>query len=153
MRAVRLLARLWADRSGAAAVELALVLPLLSLVAFGLADLGGYFWNAHIVAKAVHDGARYASRRAFGDYAGCAVSTAALQAIRDVTRTGRPGGTAPLLRGWTDAATITVSVECAPPANYRGVYERRARRRRRSPSAPPFPMSGCSGRCRCSRRC
>ena len=65
---------LFRDRAGAAAAEMALVTPLLMIIMFGAMELGKYFLDEHVVAKAVRDGARYAARRSFTDYAGCAVS-------------------------------------------------------------------------------
>ncbi len=111
------------DRSGAAAAEMALVTPLLLLLMFGCFELGKFFWDAHIVAKAVRDGARFASRRSFNDYNGCAASAGLVTAVRNVTRTGFVAGGNPLIPSWTDATTVTVTVSCAATGYYRGVYE------------------------------
>ena len=54
-------ARLSSDRRGAAAAEMALVTPLLLVILFGAVELGNYFYNEHIVVKAVRDGARFAA--------------------------------------------------------------------------------------------
>lgn len=123
MRRRRRLNELARDRQGAAAAEMALVTPLLLLLMFGSFELGKFFWDAHIVAKAVRDGARFASRRAFSDYSGCAASSGLVTAVRNVTRTGFVSGTNPLLSNWTDATTVTVTVTCASTGVYRGVYE------------------------------
>ena len=61
----------WRDRRGAAAAEMALVLPLLLTIMFGSVELGSYFYNEHILVKAVRDGARYAARQNFSYYAAC----------------------------------------------------------------------------------
>lgn len=111
------------NRDGAAAAEMALVTPLLMALIFGCFELGNFFWDAHVVAKATRDGARYASRRSFDDYAGCAPSSSLVTAVRNVTRTGQVTGGAPVLRNWTSPATVTVTVSCAPTGTYRGVYE------------------------------
>jgi Flp pilus assembly protein TadG len=66
------------DRDGSAAVEMALVMPLLLALMFGSAELGNYFMNEHSLVKAVRDGARFAARQDFANYTAC---------------TGSPGGT------------------------------------------------------------
>jgi hypothetical protein len=50
------------NQSGSAAVEMALVMPILLVLMFGSFELGNYFLDNHLVTKAVRDGARYASR-------------------------------------------------------------------------------------------
>lgn len=60
------------DRRGAAAAEMALVSPLLAAILIGSVELGNFFYNEHILVKAVRDGARYAARQSFADYAACA---------------------------------------------------------------------------------
>ena len=50
------------DSRGAAAAEMALVLPLLLVILFGSLELGNYFMNEHTLIKAVRDGARFAGR-------------------------------------------------------------------------------------------
>ena len=66
------------DRRGAAAAEMALVLPLLLVLTFGPLELGNYFMNQHTLVKAVRDGARFAARQDFTNYTACS---------------GAPGGT------------------------------------------------------------
>lgn len=46
-------------QSGVAAVEMALLLPFLLLLAFGLTELGRAVYQYNILAKAVRDGARH----------------------------------------------------------------------------------------------
>ena len=55
------------DVRGAAAAEMALVLPLLILIMFGSFEMGNFFWESHIANKAVRDGARFAARQNFTD--------------------------------------------------------------------------------------
>lgn len=50
---------------GAAAAEMALVAPLLCVILVGSVELGSFFYNEHILEKAVRDGARYAARQSF----------------------------------------------------------------------------------------
>lgn len=59
------------DRRGAAAAEMALVAPLLCIILIGSVELGSYFYNEHILVKAVRDGARYAARQDFSYYSAC----------------------------------------------------------------------------------
>jgi hypothetical protein len=60
------------DGRGAAAAEMALVAPLLVTILIGSVELGSYFYNEHILTKAVRDGARYAARQPFVNYSACA---------------------------------------------------------------------------------
>src|SRR3546814_168675 len=116
------LSSLWGDRTGSAAAEMALVAPLLITLMFGSFELGRYFLDEHVVVKAVRDGARYAGRLKFAEYAGCGASGAALTNVQNLTRTGQvtSGGTA-RLPYWTNPATITVTVECK--TGYSGIYK------------------------------
>lgn len=60
--------RIFRDRRGSAAAEMALVAPLLCTVLIGSVELGSFFYNEHILVKAVRDGARYAARQSFTYY-------------------------------------------------------------------------------------
>lgn len=96
-------------QGGAAAAEMALVLPLLLAIMFGGFEAGHYFYTEQKIIKAVRDGARYAGRLPFDQYT---CSTAARTTdIQEVTRTGKPGGGTPLISGWVNA-DITVTVGC-----------------------------------------
>jgi TadE-like protein len=66
------------NSEGAAAAEMALVMPLLLVILFGSVELGNYFMNEHTLIKAVRDGARFAARQSFTNYTACS---------------GAPGGT------------------------------------------------------------
>lgn len=117
------------DRRGSAAAEMALVLPLLTILLFGSAELGNYFLNEHAVVKAVRDGARYASRLPMTDYPSCTPSSGADTRIRNVTRTGSTAGGANgnRLAYWQDVMggtqTITVSAACDTSGTYTGIYD------------------------------
>lgn len=99
------------DTRGAAAAEMALVLPLLLVLMFGGFEAGHYFFTEHKIVKAVRDGARYAGRLPFDAY-DCAGNTTTREAeIRAVIRTGTIQGTAPLIKDWA-AEDIDVAVSC-----------------------------------------
>jgi Flp pilus assembly protein TadG len=119
----RLLTRWLHDDRASAATEMALALPMLTALMFGSIELGTYFWAEHKIIKAVRDGARFAARQPFADYAGCVPSTTVIDSTRNVTRTGQvaDGGT-PRLGYWTDPTTITVTAECDTTGTYTGVY-------------------------------
>jgi TadE-like protein len=122
MKRVRPLTLLMCNR-GAAAVEMALVTPLVMIIMFGSFELGNYFLQEHVVTKAVRDGARYAARRSFAEFAGCAPSSAVERETRNVTRTGTvaDGGT-PRIANWTSPSSITVTAACDTSGTYTGIY-------------------------------
>lgn len=115
-------------QSGAAAAELALLVPLLVLMMFGGIEVSYYLYNEHQVVKGVRDGARYASRQGF-DKMDCATSkvvpTTVEGEIKEVARTGQISGGTPRVPGWV-ATNVTVSVTCksktAVTPNLSGVY-------------------------------
>ena len=122
-----LLFRLSTSNKAAAAAEMALVMPFLIILMFGSFELGNYFLNEHVVAKAVRDGARYAARRSFTDFS-CpnTVASDVVDKTRNVTRTGQVanGGVA-RLPNWTAATTVTVTLNCTTitGGNYSGIYK------------------------------
>lgn len=59
MRSIRRSGRRWRDR-GAAAVEMALILPLLMVVVAGIVDFGRYFLQEIQLTNAAREGARVA---------------------------------------------------------------------------------------------
>jgi len=100
------------DRSGAAAAEMALVAPLLCAILVGSVEVGSFFYNEHVLTKAVRDGARYAARQSFTFY-GCsgAPSGSVVANTRALVRTA-------LLSGGADRFTdiedgdITLETSC-----------------------------------------
>lgn len=132
------------DRTGAAAAEMALVAPMLIILMFGSFELGNYFMSEHALAKAVRDGARFASRLPASTYscpsggtdgsAGTfATGTSGLQSqIKNVTRTGSIDGSAtPRLSYWTAAqettaapsgSPITLTITCRLATSFTGVF-------------------------------
>ena len=103
------------SRSGSAAVEMALVTPLMLALMFGSVELGNYFLDSHIVNKAVRDGARFAAR-SLPLNTNCStltIPTDVRDKTRNITRTAMVGsGGSARLPNWTDGGSITVSVAC-----------------------------------------
>jgi len=117
--------RLLLDNTAAAAAEMALIVPLLIMLILGSFELGNYFWNNHIVIKAVRDGARYASRQTFDNF-DCdraTVSDGVKLTTRNIVRTNQvaSGGSARLPR-WTDPEMVDIEMRPEPLAEYRGFY-------------------------------
>ena len=115
---------LHADTSGAAAAELAMLLPLLILLMFGSFEMGKFFLDAHTIQKAVRDGARYAARQSFTQMP-CGGTATNETAIKNLVRTGttQSGGN-PRVSYWTDPTTITITITCDTGQAYSasGVY-------------------------------
>lgn len=119
------------DNKGAAAAEMALILPFLMVLMFGSFELGHYFWSEHKVVKAVRDGARFAGRQPFVKYpcsnstlVDTALSDTALETqINNITRTGTLDGSGtPKVFGW-DATEVTVTFSCPATAVTTGIYK------------------------------
>jgi Flp pilus assembly protein TadG len=120
-----MLGQLIRNRSGAAAVEMALVAPLLIAIMFGAMELGYYFYSEHVVVKAVRDGARFASRQTFDHYdcATSGVDTTVQGETQRVTRTDRvASGGAARLASWTSDASVSVTMRAAPLGTYGSFY-------------------------------
>jgi Flp pilus assembly protein TadG len=104
--------RFFADASGAAAVEMALVTPMLLALMFGGLEAGHFFWNEHKAVEAVRNGARYASRQPIALL--CANDATTIANIKNMTRTGTLSSTAtPVVTGWTSDNQVTVTPLCA----------------------------------------
>ena len=120
------LSRLVDCNRAAAAAEMALVTPLLITLMFGSFELGNYFLSEHVVAKAVRDGARYASRRAFTDFT-CpnSIGNDVLNKTKNLTRTGQITGGTGRLANWSDPNTVSVTLSCTAISggNYSGIYK------------------------------
>lgn len=120
---------LLANQSGAAAAEMALVIPLLLLLMFAPLEIGNYFMNEHTLVKAVRDGARFAARQNFTNYPDCStVSTSTQDNTRNVVMNGYlSGGT--IITPNIKIADITVTTSCAISAGGQtmsGIYFERA---------------------------
>jgi Flp pilus assembly protein TadG len=115
------------DGRGAAAAEMALMLPLLVTLLFATFEGGYFLWSEHKVVKGVRDGARYAGRLPFSNYSACGVAPATtavtgqtLIDIQEVTRTGKPSGGTPMIPTWDQNSQVTVT--CEYVASTSGLY-------------------------------
>ena len=106
---------------GAAAAEMALVLPILLAIMFGAFELGNYFRSEHVLIKGVRDGAVYAARQEMSNY-DCAVASPPVPATvvngaKALVRTGELSGGTDRLPRWADGSTIfTITASCVTSA-------------------------------------
>jgi Flp pilus assembly protein TadG len=114
------------NRDGTAAVEMALVAPLLLALMFGSLELGNLFMDQHALTKQVRDGARFASRLAINSAYVCSTDPATVFADSDatnqiihvtkdgvVTGSGTPRWTSYWSRNCDGGgATLTVTTRC-----------------------------------------
>ena len=149
------LLQLWSDRRGAAAAEMAMVVPFLVALMFGSLELGKFFLDEHIVVKSVRDGARFASRQNFATMPCGGTATNETQ-IKNVVRYGKTVVTSadkPRLVYWTNPATVTVAIACYDNSGaggaraYRGIYADRTTvpHVTVSASVPYQPLAGAFG--------
>lgn len=129
---MNIVSALVSKEDGAAGAEMALMVPLLTILMFGSLELGHYFWNEHKVVKAVRDGARFAGRQSFSTFACTQGATTTVSAtsgkgleIDNLVRFGKLNVVAsvdqPIVRNWT--APVSIEVTCAPVATYSGIYK------------------------------
>lgn len=113
-----------ACKRGAAAAEMALVLPFLVLILAASAEIGYYFYEQQRLVESVRDAARYAARQPLVDYAACTGSPSTT--IQDNTKLVAQKGTLDssdpdLLWGWGETGeTFTVTMRCATAVTYGG---------------------------------
>ena len=125
---IRFLRLFLRDTAGVAAAELALMLPLLTLLLFGGMELSNLMWAEHQVVKSVRNGARFAARQAPSNFTCGATSLGAVDGkVRNLIRTGTLDGTgSPVVRKWTNgnSSTIAIKVECDTASTYStgGIY-------------------------------
>ncbi len=109
------------DQHGAAAAEMALIMPLVMVMLFATFE-GAYFViTEHQVVTGVRNAARYAARLDFSHFvcpAGTYVESPSgatpvpTSTIQNLTRTGQLTGGTSRVQGWVDA-DITVTVTCS----------------------------------------
>lgn len=110
------------DRSGAAAVEMALIAPLLVMLMLGVAEGSYMMWSEHVIVKAVRDGARYAARQPYSKICPSLDSTTQNN-IKLLTRTGQLASATAASRipYWTDSG-VTVTSKCSGTGVTGGIY-------------------------------
>lgn len=121
--------RLARDMRAAAAAEMALVTPLLLIIGMGAVEMGNYYLDEHRLVKAVRDGARYAARQDFSNYAGCTTTAANVPTTLKsntqlIVQTGLLSSGSDLLTNW-GSATFTVQMTCTSTAGTQtlgGIY-------------------------------
>jgi len=115
---MRPLACLLRDCRGAAAAEMALVLPLLLVILFGSMELGNYFMNEHTLVKAVRDGSRFAARQSFTNYTSCSGSPGGtvVADTRNIVMNGYLSGGS-IITPNIQASDISVTASCKTTAN------------------------------------
>lgn len=121
--------RLVRDVRGAAAAEMALVVPLLLVIGMGAVEAGNYFLDEHRLVKAVRDGARYAARQDFSNFSGCNGTPADVPSTlktntQTIVQQGMLSGGKDLLTNWA-SATFTVKMTCTSTAGTQtlgGIY-------------------------------
>jgi Flp pilus assembly protein TadG len=108
------------DRSGVAAAEMVLILPVALALLFATFEGAYYMICEHRVIKGVRDAARYAARLDRSLYA-CPAATfsGSTATIQNLARTGQLSGGSAKVSGWVDS-DITVSVTCT--AGVGGIY-------------------------------
>jgi Flp pilus assembly protein TadG len=122
----RILRRCARNERGAAAVEMALVTPLLLILMVGGLEIGNYFMDEHRLVKAVRDGARYAARKDFTFFATCNATPGGTVA----TDTEKLVRTSLLANGSDQLANlsgaVTVTTKCSTGSGsvvYSGIYK------------------------------
>ena len=121
---------LYRDTSGAAAAEMALIIPLALALIFTTFEGAYYMICEHRVVKGVRDASRYAARLDLTHFS-CpssyvesptGVPTVTLASIKDLTRTGKLTGGTVTVPGWgTDSNDVTIAVTCL--SGQRGIYD------------------------------
>jgi Flp pilus assembly protein TadG len=124
------LRRFWRDREGIAAVELALILPLIALLLAVSLDMGRILFDYHAASKSVRDAVRFLTRvdgSATGLDINCGAGTVnagsvdALRAMRLAMYGQMDGSSAPgarpLVKTWTNdaslaTANVTITIDC-----------------------------------------
>jgi Flp pilus assembly protein TadG len=110
------------DQIGAAAAEMALILPLALVLLFATFEGAYYIICEHQVVTGVRNAARYAARLDFSQYACPAgIFSGSEATVKNLARTGQLTGGSVRVQGWGTVATdTTVSVTCT--SNTDGIY-------------------------------
>lgn len=109
------------NQSGAAAVEMALILPAALALLFVTFDGAYYMLCEQRVVKGVRNAARYAARLDLSNYACPGGSfTGNTATVQNLARTGALAGGDAMVPGWLNS-DVQVSVACSPGRG--GIYD------------------------------
>lgn len=122
------LARFLCCTRGAAAAEMALILPIAVLLMFGGLETGHYFYQEHQVIKGLRDAGRYAARQPF-EQINCRggnafISTDVRDKVRTLALTGKLSNGTLRIAGW-EPSDIRVEVLCPGDDGYPNIDEAR----------------------------
>ena len=103
---------LYRDNSGAAAAEMALIIPLALALIFTTFEGAYYMICEHRVVKGVRDASRYAARLDLSNYA-CPGGTfsGSTATVQNLARTGLLSGGTAAVSGWVNS-DVTIAVTC-----------------------------------------
>ena len=103
---------LYRDTSGAAAAEMALIIPLALALIFTTFEGAYYMICEHRVVKGVRDASRYAARLDLSNYA-CPGGTfsGSTATVQTLARTGLLSGGSAAVSGWVNS-DVTIAVTC-----------------------------------------
>lgn len=110
------------DSRAAAAVEMALIVPLLIMLMLGVAEGSFLLWNEHVIVKSVREGARYAARQPYSKLCPTLDSTTS-SSINLLTRTGQTydSSATARIRNWTSSG-VTITTTCSGTGVAGGIY-------------------------------
>jgi Flp pilus assembly protein TadG len=94
------------DREGTAAMEAGLAFPFMTLLAAGLFEFGGLFYNFELIQTGVRDAARYLSR--------VAEPAAAETTARNLALRGTVDGSGALRVKWWESQHIQITYKTTP---------------------------------------
>lgn len=111
---------LYRDQSGAAAAEMALIIPLALALIFTTFEGAYYMICEHRVVKGVRDASRYAARLDLSNYA-CPGGTfsGSTATVQNLARTGLLSGGSAAVSGWVNS-DVTIAVTCL--SGQSGIY-------------------------------
>ena len=103
---------LFRDQNGAAAAEMALIIPLALALIFTTFEGAYYMICEHRVVKGVRDASRYAARLDLSNYA-CPGGTfsGSTATVQNLARTGLLSGGSAAVSGWVNS-DVTIAVTC-----------------------------------------
>jgi Flp pilus assembly protein TadG len=110
---IRIPKKLVRDEGAAAAVEMALALPLLLVLIWGPLEIGNYFLDEHMLVKGVRDGATYLAHQEITKF-NCTNNTIDATTVtntQNVVRSGQISGGTDRLRNW-GSATFNITLSC-----------------------------------------